>query len=244
MNIFPKLVLLTAAKQAGKDTFARLASELYPGQVRSIALADWFKSLLAEVTGFDLEAFYDDRKEAPYQGGPRVLTSLLQAHVLISALLSIPEIRSFLVDCNHPDRAEKPFHILANHANRKFLSHRELMVWFGHTFFHECFGSDELHCQITQRAMIGLISRDPTCQYLILTDARTHYESKWFAEYWNRTGRGHATKVFVTTGKPTDGTAIENGTQEFPADWFDKTIHNSKTEFEIYKHAVQEALRL
>lgn len=234
----PDLILLTGSKGAGKDTFAHIARRLRPGLVQSVAVADWFKALLAEATGFDPASFYDDRKEVPYRD-PLLMNGSLQH-----------KIQTILERDYYPwfggTKENAVTDALRDHHNRAFTSNRKLMEWYGFEFIHALHGDDYVHCQILLQRAKHLLRGDPHCRYLIVTDARTHFESSYLAEVWTREESARAVKVRILgarEAKPDSG--IEKAvTDGWPKGWFDAILQNrepSMTSMDEYQFDIKTA---
>jgi hypothetical protein len=224
-----KLILLTGARLSGKDTFAELAKEIFPDRVASAAIADWFKRLLAHATGDDLSAFYDARKDQPY-ATPVILNEFLILRMGLS-------LTTLLNTCGIDHNIENIYRDLRSYTGREFKSRRDLMCWYGFEFIHKCFGSDEIHCLILQR----LLPKEPKeSDILVVTDARTYFESSWFSARWPH---GDAVPVKINNPySPVDSTGVEKATLLFPEGWFDYTLDNPAPNREAYKTMVHKVL--
>ena len=240
----PQLFVLTGTKGSGKDTFKYLARGLEPGAVASIAIADWFKKALSQATGFDLQSFYDERKEMPYR---QPITMGDIRYNLGQVLYDVPRVPYYLKE--HGLGYDRVSTTLGDnvHSRRVVKSNRELMEWFGFEFFHACFGSDELHCEITNRQILTDLEKNPHCRYFIITDARTHFESSWFAKVWREDYQAKVQTVYIHTDPnlytPSDtGSGIEKAVANFPSGWFDRIIWNSKLSMDDYCRDVQDVL--
>jgi len=218
--VTPTLILLTGRKSVGKDCLSDTAKAFYPGQVRQIAVADWFKRALSEATSFELASFYDKRKEVLYRN-PLVLSEDL-IHRLCEAIASA--IGPTSLQTRQADLGNL-IEVMRTYKGTSFQSNRKLMEWLGFQFIHDAFGSDEVHCLVTEIGIRDLLARDPHCQYLIITDARTYYESSYF----HRTWKGPVLRVNIQrpeVEKDLPSSDIELATAKFPLGWFDATFIN------------------
>lgn len=225
--MLPKLLLLTGSKGSGKDAFAEIMTRLYPGRARSLALADWFKKLLADATGFDPASFYDNRKEAPYRL-PLKLDGRLQCR-----------LQQELVDQYHSwfggDVMEEATTTwLRHYQSREFTSNRKLMEFFGFEFIHDLLKDDKIHCEILLKRANTLLMGDPHCQYLIVTDARTYFESHYLYEVWKRqNGQAYRIRILGPHESGIADQGIESAVEKavrtgWPAKWFDAVLDNSE----------------
>ncbi len=220
------VVALTGSKGSGKDTFAKIAGEQWPGEVRAIAVADWFKTLLAAATGMAVASFYDDRKEMPYRE-PLILNGSLQHH--IQEQLDDTHFK-FFGGINET----KVTRTLRSFQGREFTSNRKLMEWWGFEFIHELFGDDSVHCKILLDRIHGLLSQDPHCRIIIVTDARTYFESRYLADNWGGTTKVRIKSSLEASAEAESDIEAAVNSSEWPVGWFDHTITNERTSNDVY----------
>jgi hypothetical protein len=223
-------ILLTGRKGSGKDTWASIANELHPDRVAALAVADWFKVLLSNVTKQPVQAFYDERKEASY-ATPLVMDRRLQIRLGLELTTTLSR---FGVAHEHAVIYKN----LELHKGKVFKSNRELMIWFGQ-YINQVFGSDDVHCKILLRAIDKL---PPGKDLVIVTDARTHHESSHLKETAKERGYGCVTvKVINKHAKQSDA-AIEQAADQFPDNYFDHILENPYPDYEAYKQLVATVL--
>lgn len=117
---------ISGKKRAGKDTLADL---FVKKDFEKINLADKLKAICAKVFNIDLEEFYNEHKDLPYNA-PLFLT---EKH-LCDFLDEINKIK--------PIKAGTDEFVLLKHVNTKFSSHRNLLQYMGTDIARKCIYDD------------------------------------------------------------------------------------------------------
>ena len=199
------LIVLTGRRQHGKDTVADIGVDKFKCAGK-VALADWFKKVLANEFRIPLENFYDAAEKDKPLDKPIVLTR--------------PNLRNLVMQLG-----EHGFNNVNSLSTMKWWgrtinSLRDLMLWFGNEVVTNNCG-DTFHCQVTERSFKAL-KRSSSINAIFVTDARKYEQSKYFVDKFPFV---FPVRV-IRPGGTDDNHQVEVANDLFPEEYFFETIVN------------------
>lgn len=202
-------IVLTGRRGHGKDTVADIAINKFDCAGK-VALADWFKKALAKVFRINIAKFYDTTQKDEVFMQPIIVNDT--------------HLRGLMRVLRDEYGYEDAVRISTSRwRGRKIDSIRDLMLWFGNEVIYKNCGSD-FHNVATERLIANLPRKKPV-NAIFISDARLYGQSKYFIDNYPHV---YAIKIIRPNGSK-DLHPVENAADQFPKDYFFRTIINDGT---------------